>query len=384
MISHLNYYAMVAVADDLPHFTIPGDSMLLFLPLAHNFGRLMHLSGPYIGFTIAFLPDPLAVGDALLSVSPTVFPSVPRVYEKVHTAVLEQFEAATGARRRLIDWAVSVGKRVSALEVAHKPIPAGLAVQHRVASKLVYSKVQARLGGKLRIGISGGAPLAKEVAEFFHALDILILEGYGLTECTSAATVNRVDNYRFGTVGPALPGTELRLGEDDELLIKSDTVFLGYFKEPEATRAILDDDGWLHSGDVASIDADGFVTITDRMKDILITAGGKNVAPANLEGLLKASPYVSQAVVIGDRRPYVAALITLEESARGLPDIHERIQAVVDETNADLSRHEQIKRFRILPRDFSAEAGEITPTLKLKRKVVQEHFAAEIDALYAE
>ncbi len=384
MISHLNYYAMVAVADDLPNFTIPGDSMLLFLPLAHNFGRLMHLSGPYIGFTIAFLPDPLAVGDALLSVSPTVFPSVPRVYEKVHTAVLEQFEAATGAKRRLIDWAVSVGKRVSALEVARKPIPAGLALQHRVASKLVYSKVQARLGGKLRIGISGGAPLAKEVAEFFHALDILILEGYGLTECTSAATVNRVDGYRFGTVGPALPGTELRLGEDDELLIKSDTVFLGYFKEPEATRAILGDDGWLHSGDVASIDADAFVTITDRMKDILITAGGKNVAPANLEGLLKASPYVSQAVVVGDRRPYVAALITLEESARGLPDIQERIQAAVDETNTDLSRHEQIKRFRILPRDFSAEAGEITPTLKLKRKVVQEHFAAEIDALYAE
>ena len=384
MISHLNYYAMVAVADELPHFTVAGDSMLLYLPLAHNFGRLMHLSGPYVGFTIAFLPDPLTVGDALLSVRPTVFPSVPRVYEKIHTAVLGQFEAATGAKRRLVDWAVSVGRRVSALKVAHEPIPAGLAAQHRLASKLVYKKVQARLGGRMRIGISGGAPLAKEVAEFLHALDILILEGYGLTECTSAATVNRVDGYRFGTVGPALPGTELRLGEDDELLIKSDTVFLGYFKEPEATRAVLGDDGWLRSGDVASIDAEGFVTITDRMKDILITAGGKNVAPANLEGLLKASPYVSQAVVVGDRRPYVAALITLEESARGLADIQERIQAVVDEANADLSRFEQIKRFRILSRDFSAEAGEITPTLKLKRKVVQEHFAAEIDALYAE
>ena len=273
---------------------------------------------------------------------------------------------------------------MSALKVARQPIPAGLAAQHRLASKLVYSKVQARLGGRLRIGISGGAPLAKEVAEFFHSLDILILEGYGLTECTSAATVNRVDGYRFGTVGPALPGTELRLGEDDELLIKSDTVFLGYFKEPDATRAVLGEDGWLHSGDVASIDADGFVTITDRMKDLLITAGGKNVAPANLEGLLKASSYVSQAVVVGDRRPYVAALITLEASAHGLPDIQERIQAVVDEANAELSRYEQIKRFRILSRDFSAEAGEITPTLKLKRKVVQEHFAAEIDALYAE
>jgi long-chain acyl-CoA synthetase len=383
MISHLNYYAMVAVVDDLDDFTVEGDSMVLFLPLAHNFGRLMHLSGPYVGFTIAFCPDPLEVGEALLGVRPTVFPSVPRVYEKVHTLVLAQFEAATGVKRRLIDWAVDVGRRVSALKVAHEPVPASLAAQHRLASRLVYSKVQARLGGRLRVGISGGAPLAKEVAEFFHALDILILEGYGLTECTSAATVNRLDNYRFGTVGPALPGTELRLGEDDELLIRSETVFQGYFKDPEATRAVLDDDGWLRSGDVAAIDADGFVTITDRKKDILITAGGKNVAPANLENLLKNSPYVSHVIVIGDRRPYVSALITLEDDARELPDIEERIQALVDDVNGELSRYEQIKRFRILPRDFSAEQGEITPTLKLKRKVVQENFAAEIDELYA-
>jgi len=383
MLSHLNYYAMVAVADDLHDFTVEGDLMLLFLPLAHNFGRLMHLSGPYIGFTIAFCPDPFEVGEALLAVRPTVFPSVPRVYEKIHTLVQTQFDAATGARRRLIDWSLGVGRRVSALKVAHQPIPSSLAAQHRLASRLVYSKVQARLGGRLRVGISGGAPLAKEVAEFFHALDILILEGYGLTECTSAATVNRFDDYRFGTVGPALPGTELRLGEDGELLIRGETVFKGYFKDPEATRAVLDDDGWLHSGDVAAIDADGFVTITDRKKDILITAGGKNVAPANLENLLKNSPYVSHVVVIGDRRPYVTALITLEDDARGLPDIDTRIQALVDEVNGELSRFEQIKRFRILPRDFSADEGEITPTLKLKRKVVQENFAAEIDDLYS-
>jgi long-chain acyl-CoA synthetase len=383
MISHLNYYAMVAVADDMHDFTVEGDLMVLFLPLAHNFGRLMHLSGPHIGFTIAFCPDPLEVGDALLTVRPTVFPSVPRVYEKIHTLVLAQFDAATGGKRRLIDWAVGVGRRVSALKVAHRPIPASLAAQHRVASRLVYSKVHAHLGGRLRIGISGGAPLAKEVAEFFHALDILILEGYGLTECTSAATVNRPDGYRFGTVGPALPGTELRLGEDDELLIRSETVFQGYFKDPEATREVLDGDGWLRSGDVAAIDGDGFVTITDRKKDILITAGGKNVAPANLENLLKNSPYVSHAVVIGDRRPYLTALITLDDDARQLPHAEERIQALVDEVNGELSRFEQIKRFRILPRDFSADEGEITPTLKLKRKVVQEHFAADIDDLYA-
>ena len=383
MISHLNYYAMVAVVDGLGDFTIAGDSMVLYLPLAHNFGRLMHLSGPYVGYTIAFCPNPLDVGDALLEVRPTVFPSVPRVYEKIHTLVLAQFEAATGVKRRLIDWSLGVGRRVSALRVAHEPIPASLAAQHRLAAKLVYSRVQARLGGRLRVGISGGAPLAREVAEFFHALDVLILEGYGLTECTSAATVNRPDAYRFGTVGPALPGTELRLGEDGELLIRADTVFQGYYKEPEATRAVLDDDGWLHSGDVAVIEPDGFVTITDRKKDILITAGGKNVAPANIENLLKGSPLVSHAVVIGDRRPYVTALITLEDDARALPDIEARIKALVDQVNGELSRFEQIKRFSILRRDFSADEGEITPTLKLKRKVVQENFAAEIDALYS-
>jgi long-chain acyl-CoA synthetase len=242
--------------------------------------------------------------------------------------------------------------------------------------------VKARLGGRLRIGISGGAPLAKEIGEFFHALDLLILEGYGLTECTSAATVNRPSKFRFGTVGPALPNTELRLADDGELEIRSPTVFAGYYKDEAATREVLGDDGWLRSGDIAQIDGDGFVTITDRKKDIIVTAGGKNVAPQNLENALKMSPLVSQALVVGDRRPFVAALITLEHGVdrRGA---EENVQAVVDQVNRDLSRFEQIKRFTILPRDFSAEEGEITPTLKLKRRVCEEHFAAEIEALYA-
>jgi long-chain acyl-CoA synthetase len=211
---------------------------------------------------------------------------------------------------------------------------------------------------------------------------MLILEGYGLTECTTAATVNRPARFRFGTVGPALPGVELRLAEDGELLIRSDTVFGGYFRDEDATREVLGEDGWLRSGDIASIDTDGFVTITDRKKDLLVTAGGKNVAPQNLENALKASPLVSQALVVGDRRPYVVALITLE------PDVdrdtaQERIQAVVDAVNAELSRFEQIKRFAILPRDFTADDDELTPTLKLKRRVCEQHFAAEIERLYA-
>jgi len=399
MIRHRNYYAMVAVVDELPDYSRPDDVMLLYLPLAHNFGRLMHLSGPYVGYTIAFLSDPLEVARALPQVRPTVLPSVPRVYEKVHTAVSSSFAEATGLKRRLVDWALDVGRQESALRRDGTTLPRGLALRHRVADRLVFSKVKERLGGRLRTPISGGAPLAREIGEFFDALGVRILEGYGLTECTTAATTNRPDRYRFGTVGPALPGFELRLAADGELEIRSDTVFAGYFKEPGATAAVLGEDGWLRSGDIASIDEEGFVTITDRKKDIIVTAGGKNIAPQNLENDLKTSRYVSQAIVIGDRRPFPAALITLDptEIARwateqGLegdvaalarrPEVVRLVGEIVDEVNRDRSRYEQLKRFTILERDFEMEQGEITPTLKLKRPVVLEHFAAEVEGLY--
>jgi long-chain acyl-CoA synthetase len=399
MISHRNYYAMVAVVDELPSFTGPEDTMLLYLPLAHNFGRLMHLSGAYVGYAIAFLPDPLQAAAALPQVKPTVFPSVPRVYEKVHTAVVAKFDAETGAKRKLIDWALRVGREVSVLRRAGKPVPRGLALQHRLADRLVYGKVKERLGGRLRLAISGGAPLSPEIAEFFHAIDILLVEGYGLTECTTAASTNTHEAFRFGTVGRPLPGTEVKLAEDGELLIRSDTVFQGYFKDPEATAEVLGEDGWLRSGDIAEIDDDGFITITDRKKDIIVTAGGKNVAPQNLENDLKASKFVSQAMVVGDRQPYIAALITLDPEAlpawaeeRGLPtdmaalaatdEVRALVQGIVDEVNADRSRYEQIKRFVILPRDFTMDDDELTPTLKLKRRVVAQHFDRELDALY--
>jgi long-chain acyl-CoA synthetase len=381
MILHRNYYAMVDEVRQVQDFTITDDVMLLYLPLAHNFGRCLTLLGAHIGYTIAFCPDPYAVGDALPAVRPTVFPSVPRVYEKVHTAVTAKFDEATGVKRRLIDWALRVGGKVSKLQEAGHTVPWGLALQHKLADVLVYSKVKSRLGGKLRIGVSGGAPLAKDVIEFFAALDILILEGYGLTECTTGAAINRPKRYRFGSVGPALPGVELRVADDGEVLIKSDTVFAGYFKDEEATREILSADGWLRSGDVGHLDEDGFLTITDRKKDILVTAGGKNVAPQNLENALKTHAVISQALVVGDRRPYVAALITLSEGVDP-ESAQPAVQRAVDEVNNDLSRYEQIKRFTILPRDFTLEDGEVTPTLKLKRRVCQEHFAAEIEALY--
>jgi len=383
MIRHRNYYAMVQKGDEMEHrLTLPGDVMLLYLPLAHNYGRLLHLSAAYIGFTIAFLPDPLRAATELPRVRPTLFPSVPRVYEKIHTAVAAKFDEETGVKRRLIDWALDVGGRVSKLRQAKQPVPRGLALQHRLADRLVYSKVKERLGGRLRVANAGGAPLARDIAEFFHSIDILILEGYGLSEVTTAATVNREEDFRFGTVGKPLPGVEIRIAEDGEILLRSNTVFAGYYRDPDATAEVLDEEGFVHTGDVGHLDEDGFLVITDRKKDIIVTAGGKNVAPQNLENELKAHRVVSQAIVIGDRKPYIAALITVDpEQANG--DVAADVQRAVDAVNDGRSRFEQIKRFRVLPREFTLEHDEVTPTLKLRRKVILDHFADDVDELYA-
>jgi len=399
MLSHRNYYAMASVVDRMERYYREDDVMLLYLPLAHNFGRLMVLTGAYVGFTIAFLPDPLRVAEALLQVRPTILPSVPRVYEKAHAAVVARFDEATGIKRRLIDWALPIGREVSRLEGESAPVPRALRIRRRLADRLVFAKVRARLGGRLRIPISGGAPLAKEIADFFDAVGVRIVEGYGLTECTTACSANRPDAYRFGTVGRPLPGFEVEIADDGEILVRSETVFQGYFKDPEATAAVLSPGGWLRTGDVGELDVDGFLKITDRKKDILVTAGGKNVAPQNIENDLKTSKYVSQALVVGDRRPYVAALVTLdaEEVGRwaagqgvdgdlaklaGDERVRELVQRVVDDANRERSRYEHVRRFAILPRDFTMEHGEVTPTLKLRRRAVIDHFQREIDALY--
>jgi long-chain acyl-CoA synthetase len=386
MILNRNYYDMVGRIDEIESFFLPTDVMLLYLPLAHNFGRLMHLLGAHLGYTIAFVPDPRRLGEVMPQVRPTVLPTVPRVLEKVHTAVSANFAAATGVKRRLIDWALGVGREVSELRQRQEPVPAGLALKHRIADRLVYSKVKERLGGRLRAAISGGAPLAKEIAEFFHTLDILILEGYGQTEETTASNVNRPNRFKFGTVGPAIPGIEVKTADDGEILIKGPTVFAGYYEDVEATRAVLPGDGWLHTGDVGEIDEDGFLAVTDRKKDIIVTAGGKNVAPQNVENLLKGIPWVSQALVVGDRRPFLVALITLDDDEvdklDGTEDPKTLVEQAVEAMNSDLAHHEQIRRYTILPRDFSAEQNEVTPTLKLKRRICEEHFAAELEQLY--
>ena len=401
MISHRNYYAMASVIDHLPAYVRRGDLMLLYLPLAHNFGRLMHLTGPVRGVHDRLSPGSAANGGGAHTVRPTVLPSVPRVYEKIHTAIVGALDETTGAKRHLADWSLAVGREVSGRQAAGLPTGGLLGLKHRVADRLVFSKIRDRLGGRLRTPISGGAPLVQEIAEFFDAVGIRIFEGYGLTECTTAATTNTPERWRFGTVGPALPGFELRLAEDGELLIRSDTVFGGYYKDPDATADVLDGDGWLRSGDIAEIDADGFVTITDRKKDIIVTAGGKNIAPQNIENDLKASKFISQALVVGDRRPYPAAL---DHARRGrdrqvgcVAGDRRRGWRRWPETNRwwrssrgswtrptatahGSSRSSASRSSRAISRWSS---DEMTPTLKLKRRVVMQHFADAVEQLYA-
>jgi len=383
MLTHRNLVtAATRVREAIHH---PGDVVLLFLPLAHSYGRLAHQAASHRGATVACVADVTRVPEALAALRPTVLPAVPRVYEKVHANTLGEIERAGGLRRRIGLWALGVGVRASRARREGKPVPALLALQERLAERLVFGKVRERLGGRLRVGVSGAAPLSTDVMEFFHALGVPVIEGYGLTECASSATVNEPDDFRIGTVGRPVEGAEIRLADDGEILIRSDAVFAGYYKESEATAEALTDDGWLRSGDVGEIDADGFLRVTDRKKDLIITAGGKNIAPQNLENALKSSRFVSQAIVVGDRRPYVTALVTLDEAevASSGRDPQELVQALVDDVNRDRTRVEQIKRFVILPRDFSPEEGEVTPTLKLRRNVIHEHFADEIEKLYA-
>jgi long-chain acyl-CoA synthetase len=383
MLTHLNLVtAATRVVEGLQE---PGDVVLLFLPLAHSYGRLAYQAAALRGATIAFVADVARVPEAMSAVHPAVLPSVPRVYEKVYANTLGEIERAGGLRRRIGLWALGVGARASRARREGRSVSRFLGLEERLADRLVFEKVRERLGGRMRLGISGAAPLSPDVMEFFHALGVPVIEGYGLTETASSAAVNEADDFRIGTVGRAVEGTEIRLADDGEILIRSDSVFAGYYKEPEATAAALTEDGWLRTGDVGEIDGDGFLRITDRKKDIIITAGGKNIAPQNLENALKSSRFVSHAIVVGDRRPYVTALLTLDEaevagSGRGAQELG---QELVDEVNRDRTRVEQIKRFVILPRDFSQEEGEVTPTLKLRRNVIHEHFADEIEQLYA-
>jgi long-chain acyl-CoA synthetase len=374
------------------------DQHLLALPLAHIFARHLLWAAVESGAITAFAESMARVADDLREVAPTYIGGVPRFYEKLHARILDDVGERTPIERKLFERAMVIGRRVSVCRQRGQTIPPLLAAEHRVADKLVFSRIRARFGGKLRFFVSGAAPLARETAEFFHAAGVLVLEGYGLTETTGATHVNRPDRFRFGTVGPALPGCEARLGKANEILLRGHNVMRGYHNQPEATAEVLDDEGWLHTGDVGEL-SDGFLRITDRLKDIIITAGGKNIAPQKIESRLRAHEGIAHVLVVGDRRPHLVALIGLDEAemlaiaererlgcrdyadlARH-PKIRERVARYVDQVNRELPSWETIKKFAIPVDPFGAE--QVTPTLKLKRSAVEDRYRELIGSLYS-
>ena len=377
----------------------PGDVDFFFLPLAHSFARMIEYLGIAAGTTTVFARSIDTLIEDLPVTKPHVFPAVPRVYEKVYARVQANREKSSAVQRAVFDAAVAIGRQRSAHLEAGNAVPIWLRAADAVAHQLVFSRIHGVLGGNVRFMLSGGAPLARDIAEFFHAVGLPIFEGYGLTETTPALTVNHPGKYRLGTVGTKLDCCEIRIAADGEILARGANVASGYYERPDATADAWDDEGWFHTGDIGEIDADGFLRITDRKKDLLKTSGGKYVAPQKIENLLKLQPHVSQAVVIGDNRKYCTALVTLDApeveawaSTHGLaipadrladhPEVQKLIEAEVAAVNQQLASWESIKYVRILPNDFSTETGELTPSLKVKRKVVSTRYSDVIESMY--
>ena len=393
VLSHGNYRSVLDMCRQLETLD-PGDTVYLFLPLAHSYALLIQLLAVDLGASVAYFGgDTTQIVPELMEVRPHYMPAVPRIFEKLYTLVTSSGDPAK------IRQATQLGLAVRDLQAAGKPVPDELQAPFEQAEAELFANVRNVFGGRLKQANTGAAPIAREILEFFYACGVPVLEGYGMTETSTVSTTQTIEQHRFGTVGRPLPGSEVRIAQDGEILLRGPHIFQGYHRREDASFGAIED-GWLHTGDLGSLDEDGYLTITGRKKDIIITAGGKNLTPANLENDLKQSRWISQAVMYGDRRPYPVALITLdpEEIARFAserdlpqdmaelavhPEIHELVQGVVDEVNAKYARVEQIKRFVILDHDLSQETGELTPTLKVKRNVVNEKYAALFDELYA-
>ncbi len=395
VLTHANYRSIVDSANTRELLRGPDDVVYLFLPLAHAFALLIQLVSVDGGTTVAYFGgDTKQIIGELSEVKPTYLPSVPRIFEKIYTLVSSNLDADTLAK------AIEVGGRYHDLEVGGEEIPAELRTAYEQFDASLFVNVRAAFGGRLREAVTGAAPIAKEILEFFWAAGVPVMEGYGMTETATAATTSRPEAHRFGTVGKPLEGVEIKIADDGELLVKGANIFAGYHNNADASFGAVVD-GWLHTGDLGSIDADGYISIVGRKKDIIITAGGKNLTPANLENDLKQTRYISQAVMHGDRRPYPVVLVTLDEEEIGPwavehgiedaspaalakdPQVLALVQAEVDKANAKYAQVEQVKKFAILDHDLSQETGELTPTLKVKRNVVNEKYAELLDALYA-
>ncbi len=399
MLTHENFLATTRKYGEQLQFN-DTHSLYQFLPLAHVLARVAQAVALSVGARVIYWTgDPAKIVDELGETGPTHFPAVPRIYEKVHGVVVGRMADGPAAERALFNWALGQGARARRELRAGKLPSLVNDLQYRIADRLVLSKVRRVFGPNLQMGLVGAAPVAPELLEFFDACGVLVLEGYGLTETCSAGTINTLDAVKFGTVGKPLPGTEVSISDDGEILLRGPHVFKGYFKDEEATADALTDDGWLRTGDLGTITDDGFLRITGRKKDLIITSSGKNITPVNIESELRDSRYITEAVVFGDNRPYLVALVTLDrdESLKlaghlGVdedpatiaadPRVHAEIQKEVEAVNAKLARIEQVKRFAILDHDFSQAEGELTPTLKVKRGFVYEKYVEVFAGLY--
>jgi long-chain acyl-CoA synthetase len=380
----------------------PNDSVMLFLPLAHVFAQVVKAGWLSMGYRLIIAESVDKLLANLAETKPTVLPSVPRVFEKVYNNVVATGSAAPGIKGKLFRWAFRLFDEYVEARVQGRQYSS---LGFTLAQKLVFAKVKAgiseKLGGNMRVFISGGAPLSSKIGYFFDLLGLKVLEGYGLTETSAGTTVNRENLVKIGTVGAPLPGTEMKVAADGELLIRGPGVMKGYYKNPAATAEAIDSEGWFHTGDIGEIDSDNYIRITDRKKDIIVTAGGKNVAPQNIENSLKTHPIISQSMVYGDKRPYLVVLITVsEEGARKLlaekgapvgsyaenskrPEVQAAVKAAIDQVNSEMPPYATLKRFSVLDTDFSQETGELTPKLSVKRKVCSAKYKAQIDSMYA-
>ncbi len=400
LLTHRNFVSNVKTSAELLDFNVK-DTVLSFLPLSHVLERMVTYAYVYRGCTIAYAESVDTVAQNLLEVKPQIMVAVPRVFEKIYSKVIDTVLAGSGLKRKIFFWGLKVGKDFGRRKLAEQPISGWLRFKRSLAHKLVFSKIVAKTGGNIRFFVSGGAPLSKDIAEFFYAMGLVIMEGYGLTETAPVISVNTFQALRFGTVGKPIPGVEVKIAPDGEILARGPNVMKGYYKKEAETRETFEG-GWLKTGDIGRLDEDGFLIITDRKKDLIVTAGGKNVAPQPIENILKTNPYIANAVVIGDRRKFVSALIVpnfekLEEYARanGIafrdraelvknPKVTAFLTSEADRATPLLSSFEKVKKVLLLDRDFEIEKGEMTPSLKVKRNIVEKKYSDQIEALYRE
>jgi len=400
MLSHANFVSNIKAVGLVVSF-LESDTALSFLPLSHVLERTATFVFLYHGASVAYAESVETVSENMPEVRPTVMISVPRLFEKMYARVMDTVLKAPAPKKALFFWALAVGRKFAARKIGKRPVPRALRLKNSLARRLVFSKILARTGGRMRYFVCGGAPLAADIAEFFYAMGLIILPGYGLTETAPVLTGNTLEDYRFGTAGKAIPGVELKIAPDGEILARGPNVMQGYYKREEETREALEG-GWFHTGDIGYLDPDGFLVITDRKKDLIVTAGGKNVAPQPIENVLGLNPYIAGAVVVGEGRRFISALIVpdfgrLEAYARannilfrdraelcGRQDIVDFILAEVNRSTPDLASYERIKKIALLDRDFDIASGEITPTLKVRRAIVEEKYKDLIDSLYRE